>query len=118
MGMDYYYAGSSSYPRFNDEVKSIVELFDGKMVSDRKPQEECTVVEYFMEKPLSYSFPETVPPEFIKWANDPYEDLTVGETKTIFEFMKPKWDKVKELSHQIALEFESLVEWDEGWEIH
>ena len=46
MGMDYIYAGSVSYPRFNDEVKGIVELFGGKMVTNRKPQEECNIIEY------------------------------------------------------------------------
>ena len=73
MGMDYRYAGSASYPRFNDEVKGIVELFGGKMVTDRKPQEECTLIEYFMEKPLKYSFPEGTNKVFMKWANDPFE---------------------------------------------
>ena len=31
MGMDYQFAGSASYPRFNDELKAVVELFGGKM---------------------------------------------------------------------------------------
>lgn len=118
MGMDFRYAGSASYPRFNDEMKKIVELFGGEMTSKRKPQEECTIVEYFMEEPLEYKMPEGTPDYFIKFVNDPYaEDFTVKETKEIFEFIKPKLEEVRVISSQIVSELETLVENEEPWDI-
>lgn len=114
MGMDYIYAGSASYPRFNDEVKGIVELFGGKMVTNRKPQEECNIIEYFMEKPLKYSFPDGTNKIFMKWANDPFESLTEKETKELINFMKPKWEEARKISDQIIYELECLDD-DSGW---
>lgn len=118
MGMDYRFAGSASYPRFNDEVKGIVKLFKGKMVTNRKPQEECTITEYFMEKPLNYTFPKGTPMVFMKWANNPYEDLSEKETKELYNFLKPKWKNVEKISHQIAYELETLVDTNWSWSIH
>lgn len=110
MGMDYKYCGSSSYPRFNDEVKGIVELFGGEMITNRKPKEKCTIVEYFMEEPLKYKFPKNILFSFKKWANDPFnEHMTVKETKKIYELLLTKWNEVYEISPQIADEFKSCV---------
>jgi len=117
MGMDFQYAGSASYPRFNDEIKGIVELFGGKMITNRKPQEECNLIEYFMEKPLKYEFPENLPESFKKWANDPFEcKLTSEETKEIWEMLNTKREQVEEISSQILYEFDCLCKGnDEEW---
>ena len=117
MGMDYIFAGSASYPRFNDEMKGIVELFGGKMVSERKPQEECTIIEYFMEKPLKYTMPEGTPETIIKWVNDPYDNFTSKETKEIYEFIKTKEDEATEISNQIVSELQCCVSSRIGWSI-
>lgn len=117
MGMDYRFAGSASYPRFNDEVKAIVELFGGKMQTNRKPREECTMVEYFMEEPLKYTFPEGTPEVLSKWANDPYSDLTVKETQELYSVLKTKWKKVEKASDQIAEELSILHSGRMKWHI-
>lgn len=117
MGMDYRYAGSASYPRFNDEIKGIVELFGGRMTTNRKPQEECNMIEYFMEKPLEYEMPEGTPKIIVKWVNEPFEDYSSKEVREIYKFLEPKWDKVEEISDQIAYELQTLVEYFEGWSI-
>ena len=118
MGMDYRSVGSASYPRFNDELKGIVELFGGKMVTNRKPKEQCTMVEYFMEEPLRYEMPEGTPASVIKWVNNPYaEDFTAEETKEIYNFLKPKWNKVKAISGQIAEELRCCVYDETNWSI-
>ena len=117
MGMDYKYCGSASYPRFNDEVKGIVELFGGKMITNRKPKEQCTMVEYFMEEPLKYDFPKGTPEVFIKWANNPYGKFTRKETKEIYNFIKSKKRLAEKISHQIIGEFECCVEDNCAWKI-
>lgn len=117
MGMDYQFAGSASYPRFNDELKAVVELFGGKMQTNRKPHEDCTLIEYFMEKPLEYVFPEGTPKVLWKWANNPYDDLTVDETEELYSILKTKWKKVKKASEQIAQEFTILHSLKSNWYI-
>ena len=118
MGMDYKYAGSASYPRFNDEVEGIAKLFGAQTITNRKPQEECTMLEYFMEDPLEYKFPDGTPDILVKWANDPYnENFTKGETKELYDILKTKWDEVKRISNQIAYELETCVACYEAWDI-
>jgi len=118
MGMDYKFCGSATYPRFNDELKGIVELFGGKIITNRKPKEQCSMVEYFMEEPLKYEMPEGTPASVIKWVNHPYaEDFTVEETKEIYNFLHIKWRKVEAISGQIAEELRCCVLEEEPWEI-
>lgn len=117
MGMDYQFVGSATYPRFNDEVKGIVELFGGKMITNRKPKEQCTMVQYFMEKPLRYKFLWNTPFAFKKWANEPYGKFTLKETKKIYEFLKTKEKEVKRISEQILEEFSCCVMYNEPWQI-
>lgn len=117
MGMDYKFAGSASYPRFNDELAAVVKLFGGKMQTNRKPREECTMVEYFMEEPLEYTFPDGAPTVLCKWANDPYGEFTFEETEELYSILKTKWKKVKAASRQIAYEFDELHSWESRWHI-
>lgn len=118
MGMDYQYCGSASYPRFNDEVKAIVELFGGQLNMYRKTQEKCTMVEYFMEKPLKYKFPHNFPFALKKWANDPYGKFTVKETKKIYKVLLAKAEEVKNISYQILEEFRCCVQDNCAWNIN
>jgi len=117
MGMDYQFAGSASYPRFNDEVKGIVELFGGKLNMYRKPKEKCTMVEYFMEEPLKYKYPHNFPFVLKKWANDPYGKFTAKETKKIYKVLLTKEEEVKNISGQILEEFKCCVIYNEAWQI-
>ena len=117
MGMDYRYAGSSSYPRFNDEIKGIVELFGGKMTTARKPENECNLVEYFMEAPLSYEMPEGTPEVFTRWVNNPYDELNEEDTKAVYNILKTKMAEVEKISNQIAYEFNCLHDYGNNWYI-
>lgn len=117
MGMDYKYVGSATYPRFNDEVKGIVELFGGKMITKRKPKEQCTMVQYFMEKPLRYKFPYNFPFVLKKWANDPYGKFTLKETKKIYKVLLTKAKEVENISDQILAKFRYCVMYNEPWQI-
>lgn len=62
MGMDYRYNGSATYPRFNNEVFKIAELFRGK---------------------LKFEFEEGTPEILQRWFNDIWGDFTPSETKEI-----------------------------------
>ena len=117
MGMDYKYCGSASYPRFNNELKGIVELFGGKVITNRKPQNECTMVEYFMEEPLKYEMPEGTPEVFVNWINNPYKHLCYTKVKKIYTFMEPKIDEARDISYQIIGELESCIACKDSWDI-
>ncbi|MDT3387946.1 MAG: hypothetical protein LIR46_09340 [Bacteroidota bacterium] len=116
MGMSYVYAGSASYPRFNDELRRIVELFGGKVISEQ--QEPKSMSEFFMAGPLKYEMPEGTPEAFVKFVNDPYRYHSFEDTKAIVEFMAPKWKEAEAISWQITEELRSCVENEEGWEIY
>ena len=75
------------------------------------------MLEYFMEEPLKYSFPEGTPEVLCKWANKPYDELTVAETEELYSILKTKWDEVEKASEQIVYEFERLHSWGMGWSI-
>lgn len=49
MGMDYQYAGSASYPRFDEEVKKVVEILGGKETAElvaRKDEQNKSFLGY------------------------------------------------------------------------
>ena len=116
MGMDYMYAGSASYPRFNDELRRIVELFGGKVISEQP--EPKSMSEFFMAGPLKYELPEDTPEVFINFVNNPYQSLSPEDTKAIVEFMAPKWKDAEAISWQITEELRSCVEDETGWGIY
>lgn len=108
MGLDYWYAGSVSSPRFDKEVKGIVELFGGTVVKKKKNNED----EIF-----EYNFPEGIPEVFKEWAKSPCEFLCFTKTKELADFIFQKKEKAKEISSQIIYELESLIIDHECWSI-
>jgi len=111
MSLDYRFAGSASYSRFCNELKNIVKLFGGKSLETEKDEKERE----YAEIPLKYSFPVNLPEVFKKWANNPYDDFSVEETKEIGNFLFTKKEKVKKISEQIVYEFEQLIENNKQW---
>ena len=126
MGMDYRYAGSASYPRFDRELCSVVEVFGGIKTEHLKEREETE-----NERPFGYWFgflssdssdlPKFVFPEgtnevVVKWFNNIYEDFNKEETKIIWENISAH-PEIKEISNQLWYELEMLVKYDEEWSI-
>ena len=126
MGMDYQYAGSASYPRFDRELCSVVEVFGGIKTEHLKEREETE-----NERPFGYWFgflssgssdlPKFVFPEgtnevVVKWFNNIYEDFNEEETKIIWENISAH-PEIKEISNQLWRELEQLAECNEGWRI-
>ena len=126
MGMDYRYAGSASYPRFDRELCSIAEIFGGIKTEHLKERE---VTEN--ERPFGYWFgflssDSSDLPKFVftketnevlvKWFNNIYEDFNKEETKIIWENISAH-PEIKEISNQLWYELEMLVKYDEEWSI-
>ena len=125
MGMDYKYAGSASYPRFDRELCAVAEIFGGVKTEHLKERERTE-----NERPLGYWFgflssdgsnePKFVFPEgtndvLVKWFNNPYnEDFTEEETRAVWEHVS-KYPEIEEVSYQIWHELKTLVELEDGW---
>lgn len=103
MGMDYYYAGSASYPRFNSEVCAVAEVFGGIKKENIKA--------------LEFVFPEGTSETLVKWFNNIYDEFTAEETKEVWGCVS-KHPEIKDISSQIWRELEYLVEDNEGWSIY
>ena len=96
MGMDYQYAGSASYPRFDRELCEVAKVFGGIETAHLKERRETE-----SERPLGYwfgflssddskeqkfSFPEGTNDILVKWFNDIYsESFTPEETKIVWK---------------------------------
>lgn len=127
MGMDYVYAGSASYPRFDRELCAVAEVFGGIKTEHLKEREATEG-----ERPFGYWFgflssdhsgePKFVFPEdtneiLVKWFNNPYyEYFTEDETRTVWEQISAH-PEIQEISRQIWGELELLVETNESWYI-
>ena len=120
MGMDYRYAGSASYLRFKEELTAVVSLFGGM------PSEQYKIkgasIQWWKSKSIlecdeKFIFTKEVPVSFKKWANHPYDELTLDETKEVQQFLSAQRKKVEEISSQIMHEFDSLIEFEDYWAI-
>lgn len=119
MGMDYFYSGSATYARFENEIQKVVKLFGG--VSNVDLPVNATVFNYPFGYMQDYKinedmfiFPENTDKEIIKWLNNPYEYLTPEETKVVWENIKNAESIIPE---QIYNEIKCCVEDNNGWYI-
>lgn len=126
MGMDYQYAGSASYPRFNRELECVVKIFGGVLkaeIQEKIKEVPEGTIDWWFGKPLTddegekYIFPEEMSSTFMKWVNHPYDDLSLEETKEIYEILLTHQREVENVSIQIMQEFDYLVNYDEYWHI-
>ena len=129
MGMDYQYAGSASYPRFDEELSNVAAVFGGIKTKHLKEREvnapEGSINWWFgaMSSADSdmpkYVFPENTAEILITWFNDPYGKnhvFTAEETKEIWELIQVH-PEIEEISSQIWDELQDLVECNESWDI-
>lgn len=127
MGMDYQWAGSASYPRFDRELCDVAAVFGGIKTEHLKERERTE-----NERPLGYwfgflssdkskepkfVFPECTDETLIKWFNDPYSEyFTAKETAVIWEQISAH-PEIEEISYQIWHELEMLSALGDCWRI-
>ena len=97
--MDYYWAGSASYLRFNKELSAVAAVFGGFRMDD------------------GLAFPVGTHEILVKWFNDPYDDYTLEETKIIWEHVQ-QHPEIEEISEQIWYELKTNCEFGYGWSIY
>lgn len=126
MGMDYEYAGSASYPRFDRELCDVAAVLGGietEHLKERKSTEDVLPFRYWFGFASSddsdepkFAFPETVDRTVVKWFNNIYEHFTAEETKTVWIAISSH-PEIQEISPQIWEELESRAKYAEGWHI-
>lgn len=125
MGMDYRYAGSASYPRFDKELCDIAKIFGGietEHLKERKETESERPLGYWFgflssddSKEQKFIFPKETNEVLVRWFNDVYnENFTLEDTRTIWNHIS-KHPEIREISSQIWNELESLCEVNETW---
>ena len=126
MGMDYQYAGSASYPRFDEELCLVAEIFGGvktEHLKNRMKTEKDRPLGYwfgFLSSDNSnedkFVFPKKINSTLVKWFNNIYEDFTEKETAIVWKSIS-EHQEIKDISSQIWNELESLVDCGKGWSI-
>lgn len=121
MGMDYRFAGSASYSRFEDELTSVAKLFGGLPIDKIKKEEKVFypwgVMNLQDGSSTKFVFDKELPNEVIKFFNDPYGNFSIKETEIIYNTLHEKWEEVKEVSWQISNELLNCVMAKESWYI-
>lgn len=126
MGMDYQFAGSASYPRFNDEIRQIVEILGGteskelrnRINNDTIPQLSF-MVDYANSDVIKekYIFPKGTNSTLVRWFNNLYEEYSLEDTIVVYNELCKHRDKILSVSHQVIFELEMLIESNKGWHI-
>lgn len=131
MGMDYKYAGSASYPRFDEELCEVANIFGGVKTDYLKSLENDynkadwvtrmwgTISADCSENVVNekFIFPSKTPNILKKFFNNPYDDFDTKETFEIWKNIK-KHPEIKKISYQIWNEFETLTAQRENWWIN
>ena len=125
MGMDYQYAGSASYPRFDRELCEVASVFGGKLsehTEDIKNTENERPLGYWFgfissdeQKDDKFVFPEGTDKTLVRWFNNIYSGcFSLEDTKHIFELIK-QHPEIESISPQIWEELKCLSECGDGW---
>ena len=126
MGMDYRWAGSASYPRFDEELCAVAEVFGGIKTEHLKKRKEtenerpCGYWFGFLSSDKSnepkFIFPEETNKTLVKWFNNIYGDFNKKETKIIWEHISAH-PEIKDISSQIWNELKICDELNDAWYI-
>ncbi len=126
MGMDFNYAGSSSYPRFDRELCAIAEVLGG-IKTEHLKEREATENEHFLghwfgfmssddSSEAKFIFPEGTNKVLVKWFNNIYGFFTPGDTKVVWSIIS-EHPEIKDISGQIWYELETCNECNSAWHI-
>ena len=132
--MNYRYAGSASYSRFDEEITKVAEILGGKLKPEyrklldnvHKAEKENPNVFYAFgtlnvpdksRQAEKYEFPEGFDPIVKDWLNHPYKEQTIPDTAHIWEVVSD-YLEVKEVSHQIWYELQKCGTHGVNWYIY
>ncbi len=126
MGMDYSYAGSANYSRFDKELCAVAEVFGGiktEHLKEREATENERPFGYWFgflssddSEKVKFVFPEGTNKILVKWFNNIYGDFTVEETKVVWKYVS-QHPEIGDISRQIWYELKMLNEENEAWGI-
>lgn len=134
MGMDYRYAGSASYSRFDEEITKVAEILGGKLkphyrelMDSVKKAESENPKRFFIFGTLNaskksrnsekYDFPAGFDKVVADWLNHPYKEQTIDDTLHIWDIIK-YYPRIDEVAHQIWYEMKMLVQSKQNWYIY
>ena len=126
MGMDYQYAGSASYPKFDRELCAVAKVFGGIKTEHLKEREEtehgrpCGYWFGFLSsdncKEDKFAFPQNTNSVLVKWFNNIYDIFTQEETLEVWKNIS-NHQEIKDISNQIWYELEMLIGCNGWWYI-
>lgn len=126
MGMDYKYAGSASYPRFDKEISDIVTQVLGGCKSNKLIQKENSVKGDWVSsmfgtasnmKDDKYVFPDDVPGNVAYFFNHLYDKHSPGFMNDVYLFLSSYFDKISKISNQFVTELEMIHSMNEFWKL-
>ena len=127
MGMDYQYAGSASYPRFEKEIADVAALLGCaktraadvlKTASDAEPLGRWFgFMSGLGPDDEVFAVPESLPEPVAEWLNRPYESRTPEETAAIWSAVSSV-PAIEDAAYQIWRELEQLAAYGEGWDLN
>lgn len=127
MGMDYQFAGSASYDRFDREIIALAQAFDGKLNPDfqrRMNDTQCKSIYPFGIINVSeedrqadkFIFPDGFDKIVAHWLNHPFDEVSAMDTQHIYSILSMH-PGVSSISHQIYTELQQCCETECGWNI-
>ena len=128
MGMDYQYAGSASYPRFDKEILDIVQqVFGGaKSTALQQTEDEVSkgswVTKMFgtmssMKGEDKYIFPDNIPEHVAYFFNHLYDRFNPEFMEDVYSFIEPRLTNMEEISNQFVCELQMVHECGADWHL-
>ena len=128
MGMDYQYAGSASYPRFDQEISDIVQqVLDGTKTPALIKVEGKVCNGNFVTKMFGsmssmgdcdkYVFPDTIPENVAYFFNHLYDKFSPGFMEDVYLFLEPYLTKMEKFSSQFVCELNMVHECEDYWDL-
>lgn len=127
MGMDYRYAGSASYPRFDEELCKVAKVLGGietEHLKERRDTENDRPLGHWFgflssdhSDKTKFVFPDGTNETLVRWFNNVYDYFTAEETRVVWSCIS-EHPEIEDISDQIWYELYMLNKFNEGWSIY
>ena len=126
MGMDYSFAGTASYPRFDRELCALAKACGGMLSNELQERKdsisEGSISHWFgfmsgTDKiDVKFVFPPETDERLVHWFNNVYNDFSVADTAHIAKIILAV-ENVEDISYQICYELKMCWQLSAGWHI-